>query len=86
MWVDAGDDDLGVDLVAVLEHDAVSAAVGHQQFRHAGAEADLGTEVARRAGDRLGHLAGAAAAEAPGAERAVDLTHVVMQENVGGAG
>ena len=47
--------------------------------------ADLGARLPRRGGDRVRDRAGAAAREAPGAERAVDLAHVVVQQHVGRA-
>ena len=46
---------------------------------------DLGPRFTRRRGDGLRNRAGAAAGNAPGAESAVDLAHVVVQEDVGGS-
>ena len=40
---------------------------------------------AGRVGDGVGDCSGAAAGESPGAECAVDFSHVVMQQNVGGS-
>ena len=50
-----------------------------------GLRLDLDSELARRIGDGVGDRAGAAAGKAPGAEGAVDLAHVVVQQHVGGA-
>ena len=47
--------------------------------------ADLDAGLARRGRDRLRDGAGAAARQAPRAERAVDLAHVVVEQHVGGA-
>ena len=84
--IDRRDDDLGVELVAVLEDDAAGAAVRHLERFDAGAGADLGAELACRRGDRFGDLSGAALGKPPGAERTVDLAHVVVQQHVGRAG
>ena len=46
---------------------------------------NLGPMRPRRVGDRVGDLAGSAFREAPGAEGAVDLAHVVVQKDVGGS-
>src|SRR6267143_1139739 len=43
-------------------------------------------EFARGGGDGVADGAGAAAAESPGPEGAVDFAHVMVQENVSGAG
>ena len=55
-------------------------------IRSMGASVRISTPASRgRARDRLADGARAAAREAPGAERAVDLAHVVVQQHVGGA-
>lgn len=46
---------------------------------------DLDAEFARGGSDGIGDGARATAAEAPGAEGAVDFAHVVMEQNVCGA-
>ena len=48
--------------------------------------ADLRAQGLGRTGDRVGHAAGAALGDAPGAEGAVDLAHVVVQQHVRGTG
>ena len=53
---------------------------------HVGVGDDLAAEGLERVAQRLGHRAHAAARETPGADRAVDVTHVVVQQHVGGAG
>src|SRR3546814_18053549 len=50
-----------------------------------GATADLAAGLAERPRHRLGDAAHAATREAPGANGAVDLAHVVMQQHIGGA-
>ena len=46
---------------------------------------DLGAERPSRVADRVGDAAGAAAGDPPGPERAVDLAHVVVEQDVGRA-
>ena len=83
--VDARRHDVGGQVVAVLEHDADRGAVLDDDLRDRRLGADLDARLARGAGDRFGDRAGAAARQAPRAERAVDLAHVVVQQHVGGA-
>ncbi len=45
----------------------------------------VGAGLGGGAGDRAGNAAGSVAAESPGAERAVDFSHVMVQQDVGGA-
>ena len=71
-----------LDLLAGLEHDAGGPAAAHDDARHRRLGADLGAQRAGRRGDRLADAAGAAARDAPRAERAVDLAHVVVQQDV----
>jgi len=51
----------------------------------AGFAADLRAVASRRASDGLAHRARAALLGAPGGERAVELSHEVVQQHVGGA-
>ena len=51
-------------------------------MRHGSVGTDLDAKRARGAGDRRRDTAGAVLREAPGAECAVDLAHVVMQQHV----
>ena len=82
----ARDYGFGTDLVAVVEHDSSSGALLHQQMGDRRIGSDLDTRGAGGAGDGLRDGAGASLGQSPGSERAVDLSHVVMQEDVGGAG
>src|SRR2546426_2814813 len=84
--VDAGRDDVGGELFAILKGDAASAAVLGENFAHGSFGADFNAGFAGSIGDGVGNSAGPAAAEAPGAEGAVNFTHVVMEENVSSAG
>src|SRR6185436_6348537 len=81
-----GDDTSRADLFAVLQHDASSATAFDEDLRNRCLGADLRTEGPRRAGDCLAQRAVAAFRETPGAEYAIELAHVVMQQNERGAG
>ena len=83
---DAGGDNVATDFFARLEDDAGGAAVPIDDFCDGGIGADFDAEFACGGPDGVGDCAGAAAAEAPRAECAINFAHVVMQENVGGAG
>ena len=64
----------------------VARPSGQHDLRDRRLGADLDAGLARRVGDRVRDRAGAAAGEAPGPERAVDLAHVVVEQDVGRAG
>ena len=81
--IDARDHRVGVELVAVLEHDAGGPAVLRENLRDRALGANLRAEAAGRVADGVRDRAGAAARQAPRAERAVDLAHVVVQQHVG---
>ena len=80
--VDARRNDVGINLVAVGEHHAFGFAVLHDDLRDRGLGADFGAGFAGRIGDGVGNCSGAAAGKSPGAEGAVNFSHVVMQQNV----
>ena len=85
--VQARDDDLGGELLAVLQDDALGLAVADQDLAYFRAGADLGAVLAGGAGDRVGHGAHAALLEAPVAQVPVaDVTDRVVRHHVGGAG
>src|SRR5713101_8906798 len=86
MRVDARGDHVGENFFAALQDHAAGAAVLDQNFRDGRFGADLRAGFARGVRDSVRNRPGAAAAEAPGAERAVDFSHVVMEENVRRAG
>jgi len=86
MGIDAGGDDVAADFFAGLEGDACGAAVLVENFCDGGVGANFDAQFACGGGDRVGDRASATAAEAPRAECAVDFAHVMMEENVGGAG
>ena len=83
--IDAGGNCVGVNFVAVGEDDAFGFAVFDNDFRDGGLRANFDSGFAGRVADGVRDCAGAAARESPGAECAVDLSHVVMEQNVGGA-
>ena len=86
MRVHAGGDDIGKEFFAGLQDDACGTAMLHENFSDWRFGANLDAGFARRIRNRVRNSTGAAAAEAPGTECAVDFAHVVMEENVGGAG
>ena len=84
--VQGGHDDLGRELLAVLQLDAGGAAVVQQDPADPGVGADLGAVLAGGVRDRVGDRAHAALLEAPVAQVAV--AHVadrVVRHHVGGA-
>src|SRR5262249_10559789 len=80
------DHELRFDLVAVFHHDARRAVALDVDVRNGGRSTDFRAVRFRRASTSHRDLAGAALGEAPRTERAVDLTHIVVKENVGGTG
>src|SRR5439155_727799 len=72
------------DLVAVLEDDAAGAAALDVDSGDGRAGEDLGAQRLGSMRDGIRQAAGAALRDAPGAECAVDLAHVVVQQHVGG--
>ena len=83
--IERAQDRVGADLLAVLEDDPDRTAVLRQDPLDRGFEPDLGPERAGRVADRVADPAGPALRDAPGPERAVDLAHVVVEQDVGRA-
>ncbi len=86
MGIDAGGDDVAADFFAGLEDYAGGAAVFVEDFSDRGVGANFNAQFAGSGSDGIGDLASAAAAETPGTEGAIDFAHVVMEENIRGAG
>ena len=86
LGIEAGDDGLGLDLLAVRQRHAHGLAVADQDLLDLGRGADLHAGLGGRRGDGLADAAHAAAREAPGADLPVHLAHVVMQQDIGRAG
>ncbi len=86
MRVDAGGDDVCEDFFTGLENDSRGAAVLDEDFADGCFGADFDAGFAGGVCDGVRNGASAAATEAPGAERAIDFAHVVVKENVSGAG
>ena len=85
--VQASDDDLGGELLAVVQLDAGGAAVADQDLDYFRAGADLGAVLSRRVGDGVGDGAHAALLEAPVAQVPVaDVADRMVRHHVGGAG
>src|SRR5260370_22788376 len=87
--IDAGGDNVGVNLVAITEHYADGASVLDVVLNddpgNRGFGADFGSGLASGVGNRVRDGAGATARESPGTEGAVNLAHVVGSRNVGSA-
>src|ERR1700676_1215071 len=83
MGVDAGRDNIGRKFLAGLQGNACSAAVLYQDFADGSLGTDFDAGFAGGISYGVGDRAGTSPAEAPGAERAVDFAHVVMEKNVG---
>jgi len=75
-----------VNFFAAFENHTVRGSVFQQNFRNWRFHPDFNTGFAGCATDGIGNTAGAASAETPRAERSVDFAHVVVQQNIGGAG
>src|SRR5260370_9594649 len=86
MGIDAGGKESGGNFFTRFEGNAGGAGGFDGGFLDGGLRADFHAEFARGGGDGVADGAGAAAAESPGAEGAVDFAHVMVQENVSGAG
>ena len=81
-----GDDDVGAQLFARVEHDTARASVLHIDARDARVGAHRRAERLGRVAQRARHAAHAAAREAPVAHLAVaDVTDLVMRHHVRGA-
>src|SRR5258707_352773 len=86
MRIDAGGNDAGGNFFTRFEGDAGGAAVFDEDFLDGGLRAGFHAEFAGGGGDGVADGAGAAAAESPGPEGAVDFAHVVMEKNGRGSG
>src|SRR5580698_2010015 len=84
--VNARRDNVGVNFFAAFENDALRYAIFYKNFRYGHFFADFDAGFEGCTGDGVGNGAGAAAAETPGAEGAVDFAHVMMEQNIGCAG
>jgi hypothetical protein len=69
-----------------VKHHAGGASVLDDDFRNRSFGADFDSGLASGVGNRIRNCAGAATRKSPGTEGAVNLSHVVMQQNVSGAG
>ena len=83
MRIDAGNDRVGSDFVAALQHDTHSLAVADEDLLDGSFGANLGAEAPRGVCHRETNAARAALRESPGAERTVDVAYVVVQQDVG---
>src|SRR5947207_2675023 len=86
MRVDAGGDDGGGDFFTGLERDSRGASVFYDDAVDGGLRTNFHAGFACSGCNGVGNGAGAASAESPGAEGAIDFAHVMVQENVRGAG
>ena len=74
--------DFGLELIAVLECDSNSASILDDDLLHACVDSDLHPERFRRVQDRAADSARAVLGKAPGAERAVNFAHIVMEQHI----
>ncbi len=86
LGVGGGDDHAGVKLVSVFEGDPGGAAIPDDDLFDRGIDADFHPQGAGGVGDGGRHAAGLVFGKAPGAEGAVNFAHVVVEQDVGGAG
>ena len=83
--VQVGNHQLGPVLGAVGKRHPGDAPALDDDAMHVGVADDLAAEGAQARGQRIGHRAHAAPGETPGADVAIDLAHVVVQQHVGGS-
>ncbi len=76
---------LAVQFIAVLQRDSNGAPPFDKHLLHAGVHPDLHSQGSSRTGNCSAYPARAALCEAPGAECAVNLAHVMMQQHIRGA-
>src|SRR5262245_48684186 len=74
------------ELIAVLERDAVRAATRNENPVDTGVGANLDACFPRSGRKAVRDAAGSTSRQTPRAERAVDLAHVVVKQDVRGAG
>ena len=86
LHIGVGDDEPAMNLLAAGQHHAHRPASLDQYALDLGAGADGAAGSLEGSGERLGDGPHAAARIAPGADRAVDLAHVMVQQHVGRAG
>src|SRR5579863_5762116 len=77
--IDTRRNNVGVNLVSARQRHAFCFATLHDDLRNRRLGAYLNSGLARRIRYRVRNRAGAAAGKSPGAERAVDFSHIVMQ-------
>src|ERR1700686_4803201 len=78
MRVNAGGYYVGGNLFSRLQNNPGRASFFHQNFSYRSFGANFDASFACRCGNSVGNGAGSSAAESPGANRSVNLTHVVM--------
>ena len=80
--VGGGHHNFGIEFVAVFEGDTHRASVFDLDLLHACVDSDLHPKRFRRVQDGAADSAGAVLGKTPGAERAVDFAHVVMEQHI----
>ena len=78
-------DCLGVDLLSIFERHADSPTILHDHLLDAGVAADFCAVALRRTRDGIAYAARTSLLGTPGREGAVEFSHVMVQEHVGGA-
>ena len=81
-WVHAGRNHAAINLIAIGQRNSNGPAILHDDLRHRRLFANFYSSLNCGFGDGVRNSAGAAAGESPGAECAVDFSHIVVQQNV----
>src|SRR4029453_7415818 len=81
-----GDDNIRVNFFSRTEPAAIGPAVPYKHLVDSRRGANLRAKMARRIGNYPAYRSHSAASKTPGAKSAIQLSHVVMQEDIGGAG
>src|SRR5580700_8784211 len=79
--VEAGRNDVGVDFIAIGENNALGLARLDDDICDPRLSTDFDASFAGSVSNRIRDCAGSSASKSPGAECAVDLAHVMVQQN-----
>src|SRR5258708_6439018 len=80
--INTGGDHISINLVSILESHTLRAVVLDDEFGNGRLSADLCAGFAGSVCNGVGNCPGATSRKPPGAERAINLSHVMVQQNV----